>query len=590
MADDQLDDDDTVDDPEQLLERVRRLVGEQSRGDEEKNQDANPTIDAQPTSGPDVPDGDNLEDATIAPAGDQRPDLDPTIAPPTPPDTNGAREQASAPWRRGRWIVIAVLVVVGLMAAFVAGSLLDPGEDAPREALTGATPSAPEATSALPNTAPSEGAAQSPTTTPADPAPTTHPTNDGVAGGSPVDDAGHLDESDGSGQGSSDSLTPTTDPTDTTIARESSENDQDTAGSDEPDPVAPNRPTLTVDGGRRTVTASWSAEDNGSPILEWRINDGRLADEPGPGVTEFVWRDAQVGSHTISVQARNAAGWSEATEKTVDVYDVPSRPTLTANGGPRVVTARWTAEDNGSRILQWQVNDGRLAGGPDETDAGFTWTDAQVGTHTLRVRARNAAGWSEWSLDVVVEVVDTVPWNPSITLVGGINQIQGSWSASGTVTSWVVDDGGLAGGPSSTAQGHVWTNVAAGTYTIGIQACNSTGCSGWVWEQVPVSGPPRSVEAERGRYMNTQNCQGPHCAFIRVTLKGFPPGTYRIECWHREWPSVGWDHDTYLSYQTESSTSEVCVMGEDGITVYVRVIDPNGTVYTSNEYIWPARN
>ena len=556
MADDQLDDDDTDDDPEQLLERVRRLVGEQSKGDEAENQDA-----------------------------------DPTIAPPTPPDTNGARERASAPRRRGRWVVIAALVAVGLIAAFVAGGLLDSGEDAPREALTGVTPSVPVATSAPPNTAPSEDAAQSPTTSPADPAPATHPTDAGDAGVSPVEDAGQLDESDGSGQGSSDSLTPATNPTDATIARESSANDPDTTASDELEPVAPSQPTLTVEGGQRTVTASWSADDNGSPIVEWRISDGRLAGDPGPDVTEFVWSDAQVGSHTISVQARNAAGWSEAAEKTVDVYDVPSRPELTADGGPRTVTATWSADDNGSRILQWEVDDGRLAGGPNETDTGFTWIDAQIGTHTIQVRAENAAGWSDWSLGVEVKVVDTVPTNPSFTtLVGGINQIQASWSASGTVTSWIVDDGGLSGGPSSTATSHVWTDVAAGTYTIGVQACNSTGCSEKISRPVQVSDPPRSVEVERGRYRNIPGCTGPHCAYIRVTLRGFPSGSYRIECWHREWPSVGWEHDTYDSYQTENSTSEHCIMGEDGITVYVRVIDPNGTVYTSNEYIWPARN
>ena len=550
MAGDQLDDDDTIDDPEELLERVRQRAGDDVR----------------------------LRD------------LDPTTAPPSPQDIAGALKQTSTPKRRGRWVVVAALVSIGLIAAFVAGGLLDSGGEPQDEAVTAVTSATPAGTSAPPNTAADEGDAPTPPTALPTATPTTQSAGNELRESSADDEDEALDDSDASTPASTAVPVPTSDPTDSTVDGGASENGQEPTASDERASVVPSQPILTVEGGRRTVTASWSADDNGSRIVEWQVNDGRLADEPTSSATQFVWRNAQVGSHTIRVRARNAAGWSEwSAESTVSVYDVPNRPSLTAEGGRRTVTASWSAEVNGSRIVEWQVNDGRLSGGPDSNDTNFTWSNAQVGSHTIRVRARNAAGWSEWSPEKQVEVFDTVPSIRSVSATGGINRIRASWSASGTVTYWEVLLENLSEGLSTSASEHTWTDVPAGSHTVRFRACNNTGCSNWTSRQVEVTDPPRSVTVTQGDEKKIpQQCEGKHCAFIQVTVKGFPPGTYTIVCWHRGWPSLGWTHGPYERYATMNSVSQYCVMGVPGIKVYVRVTDSNGIETKSNEYTWPS--
>ena len=585
MAGDQLDDDDTIDDPEQLLKRVRRRARGQLSDDDTDQPDTGGSAGAPPASASGISDSSGRDDTTVASGDISSRDPGPPIAPQSPPDKTGSAEAVSGANRRGRWVIIAAMASIGLIAAFAAGVLLDRRGDSSGETLRSVAPAAPANRAAPPSTAPIEEVA--PTTSAAPP--TTQSVRDDSRDAEAGDEASTVDDSGTSAPTSNAAPVPTTSPAGDIDAERATDDRQDTTASDEPPPVVPSQPSLTVQGGRRTVTASWSADDNGSRVLEWQVNDGGLAGGPASDATEFVWKNAHVGSYAILVRARNAAGWSEwSAESIVGVYDVPSQPALTVEGGPRTVTANWSASDNGSRISEWQVNDGRLPGGPGAGETSYTWSNAQIGSHTLRVRARNEAGWGQWSRDYRVEVADVIPSMRSVNVTGGVNRIQASWSATGNVTRWEVDDDGLPGGPSAQSVSYTWNDVPSGSYVISVRACNTAGCSSQAGRQVEVTDPPRSVTVAQGDARRVDGeCTGRDCAFLKVTLKGFSPGTFSIECRHREWPQLGWVHQTYFEYTTTQTISQYCVMGVPGITVYVRVIDSDGRVVKSNELVWP---
>ena len=71
---------------------------------------------------------------------------------------------------------------------------------------------------------------------------------------------------------------------------------------------------------------------------------------------------------------------------------VPSRPTLNVSGGDMTISANWSANDNGSRITSWEVDDGDLSGGPSVTGRGYIWSNVARGNYQIGVRACNAAG------------------------------------------------------------------------------------------------------------------------------------------------------------------------------------------------------
>ena len=78
-----------------------------------------------------------------------------------------------------------------------------------------------------------------------------------------------------------------------------------------------------------------------------------------------------------------------------DVTSVPDRPTVVATVNGTTIQARWSADDNGSRIERWHLQ------GPNEVDfrptiTNHVWRNLAPGRYTLRVRAENSEGWSQW--------------------------------------------------------------------------------------------------------------------------------------------------------------------------------------------------
>ncbi len=177
------------------------------------------------------------------------------------------------------------------------------------------------------------------------------------------------------------------------------------------DEVPPDRPTVraTVDG--TTIVASWSADDNGSRIDKWEI---RGRGEVSASTTSGEWTNQQPGSYRVRVRAHNQAGWSEwGTSNRVTVTDeadvvVPDRPTVRATVDGTTIVASWFADDNGSRIDKWEVS------GPGVVSANTTsyeWTNLQLDSYHVMVRAHNQAGWSEWGTSNTVTTYGTVAYD-----------------------------------------------------------------------------------------------------------------------------------------------------------------------------------
>ena len=312
----------------------------------------------------------------------------------------------------------------------------------------------------------------------------------------------------------------------------------------------PDTPTIDASGGENRASASWSADDNGSPISEWEINDDNMPGGPGRTSTSHTWTGVDAGIYTITVRARNAGGWSPRARATVPVTDAPipcpDTPSIRASGGENRASASWSADDNGSPISEWEINDDNMPGGPGRTSTSHTWTGVDAGTYTITVRARNDCGWSPRATsDVsVTDAPIPCPDRPSIRASGGENRASASWSADGNgspILDWEINDGGMRGGPRRTATSHTWTNVTAGTYTITVRARNDCGWSPRASASVTVTAPEPTVRASKGDPgptsgvgVNDLPCasNSSTCRWLEVTLRDFPPGIYRGRCIH----------------------------------------------------------
>ena len=95
---------------------------------------------------------------------------------------------------------------------------------------------------------------------------------------------------------------------------------------------------------------------------------------------------------TTEVPTTTAPTTTTEVPTTTTTYDVPSRPSLNVSVGDMTISANWSANDNGSRITRWEVDDDNLAGGPSATATSYTWNNVAAGSYTIEVRACNAAG------------------------------------------------------------------------------------------------------------------------------------------------------------------------------------------------------
>ena len=206
-------------------------------------------------------------------------------------------------------------------------------------------------------------------------------------------------------------------------------------------PAAPD--TINAQAGDADITVTWSQSTSrfvDGYHLRYGVADTGVTETVNiaAGVTSFTHSDSIEGTaYQYEVRAHNSAGngpWSAAARATrLLAPGVPTSVTAAVSGGAIVV--EWNAP-TGSIVATYEVEYGIQDS--DETDTAsvdgaemrFTHVNPQGDTrYEYRVRARNAAGDSEWSqpADAMRVIPPSKPTSVTVAISG--DDLQVSWTA-----------------------------------------------------------------------------------------------------------------------------------------------------------------
>lgn len=174
--------------------------------------------------------------------------------------------------------------------------------------------------------------------------------------------------------------------------------------------------------------------------------------------------------------------------------------TAPANSASGSFAVSWNSVSGATRYdLQEQINGG--AWSVAQSGASLTWsaTGKANDTYGYRVHACNVSGCSPWSATSIVSVLYP-PSTPALSAPTSNNTgaYSVSWSGVDTASSYTLQEQ-VGGGSWSNAQTGASTSWSVagksnGTYGYRVQACNSSGCSGWSSvDSVAVLLPPASA-------------------------------------------------------------------------------------------------
>ena len=194
------------------------------------------------------------------------------------------------------------------------------------------------------------------------------------------------------------------------------ESDPATATIDVPDPVA-----STLVPGNGQIKAEWpTPANNGSAILRYQYYVQNGADlsyvvaldttipNSDANTTSFTITGLTNGvSYEVGIRAVNTVGGAGYDLGAVTpMAGPPGKPSVTVQSRVAALYVSWSLEDDGgSNITEYQVQwkSGAQSFDSSRQQAGLTATNTRIenlinGTeYDVRVRARNSAGWGEWS-------------------------------------------------------------------------------------------------------------------------------------------------------------------------------------------------
>ncbi len=268
--------------------------------------------------------------------------------------------------------------------------------------------------------------------------------------------------------------------------------------------------------------------------------NGAITYVPGGEVT-FNPSPTFFGTSTINYTVEDAratlAGQSVG-QLIVDVIGFPSAPpTPQAVADNATATITWgQPAANGAPIeaFELQTDGGTTIELP--ASSSYTMNDLTNGEPVrFQVRARNTAGWGEWSPLSIAVTPDTEPQRPAAPTVEFLDEaLQVDWTApaneGSAITGYILEIGGSSEPPKTlgTTTSHTWTNLTNGTtYQFRVTAVNQSGnsdTSPWSAPEHPLREPDASgpVVAERGDKFLDLTWPAP-------VNNGDPVTSYRIE-------------------------------------------------------------
>nr|WP_210767716.1 fibronectin type III domain-containing protein [Cellulomonas humilata] len=169
----------------------------------------------------------------------------------------------------------------------------------------------------------------------------------------------------------------------------------------------------------RLVVVGWSVPaDNGDAVAEYEVTvagPNGVVEKVPAGQQQYTFTNARTKSpYTVSVRARNKAGWGDPGTTTTSTYGLPGAPTdldATSRNGEGSVDLSWSGADgNGTDITGYvvTVSDGRVLPTGPQTSLRV---DGLVGgtAYTFRVQSVNRAGTSPDSSPTVQATATTPP-------------------------------------------------------------------------------------------------------------------------------------------------------------------------------------
>lgn len=146
-----------------------------------------------------------------------------------------------------------------------------------------------------------------------------------------------------------------------------------------------------------------------------------------------------------------------------------------------------------------------------------------------------------------------------------------SWSASTDdvgVAGYAVYRGGTRVANTGSTSFKV-TGLSCGkSYSLGVAAYDGAGnLSPRATLTASTSACTKVVELTKGSSVNTAGCKSGACAYMKVTLKNFGSGSHSVTCYADYPPPIG----SFYQYTTSLTTSNVCVYGYPGTSVWVKV-------------------
>lgn len=184
-----------------------------------------------------------------------------------------------------------------------------------------------------------------------------------------------------------------------------------------------------------TQTFRWTRSDNISSPYHLRIDNELSITSP------FVFEKTDVADNTYTytlpksdnyywtVRVKKDGIWSDWADwfKLTVISEVPGKPTLTspennASLSAASITFTWTPKDN--LIFHIQIDNENSFASPyiyendNISDNSYIYNFAQTGIYYWRVRARNIAGWSEWSdnFKFTLTALGSPPTKPALQL------------------------------------------------------------------------------------------------------------------------------------------------------------------------------
>ncbi|HOW52002.1 MAG TPA: Ig-like domain-containing protein [bacterium] len=262
------------------------------------------------------------------------------------------------------------------------------------------------------------------------------------------------------------------------------------------DSLPPAAPTVSGTTPTNDTTPTWSW-NTPADTVEFRYS---FTDGSGWTVTtdtDFTATALAVGTHTLYVQGRDAAGnWSTSGSFAIVIdTTAPAAPTVDGITPTNDTTPTWSWNTPAGTV---EFRHSFTNGSPwtVTTDTDFTATALAVGTHTLYVQGRDAAGnWStSGSFAIVIDT--TAPAAPTVTGTTPTNDTTPAWS-------WNTPAGAVEYRFNYTGDDIDWTTTSAvtfspddalieGEHTLFVQARDAAGNwsdSGWFTITIDTSAP-----------------------------------------------------------------------------------------------------